>query len=277
MTWDPGLPLPLPEARLCAECGVIVVPAAADHVTPSSAEEGATRWVHPAPLLVKFSQTVCGSPRPGRPAKDREVRYGRGNEVKKDNAVHGRLDVPPAAGPIVVGCDGSVKRNPDGPPWWPISWGYVASNGQWGLGWATQPLTVVGDRVLGCELRAIFWARDRLPRDRAVEVLTDSMDAVELIERWRAGDLVMPPGYSVERSSGNEAKMLLLARRAAADPEGLRVRWVRAGGGNPLHGAADALAKTARLWAVKQLSKEQAGQDAARFAGGALGRWARRR
>ncbi|MFI7608519.1 RNase H family protein [Micromonospora sp. NPDC049366] len=261
MTWDPAS---AEGAHLCAECGVIVLPAGAG-------------WEHPGALRVKFSQTVCGSPRPGRPAKDREVRYGRGNEVKQDNAVHGQVDDQPAAGgPIVVACDGSLKRNPDGPPWWPISWGYVATNGQWGLGWTIQSAGVVGNRVLGAELRAIFWARERLPSGQPIEVLTDSADAVGLTERWRGGDLVMPPGYSVERQSGNEAKMLLLARRVASAPDAFQASWVRAGSGHPLHSAADALAKTARLWAFKQISKDQARVDGARFATGGLASWQRR-
>ncbi|GAA3751848.1 hypothetical protein [Micromonospora maritima] len=254
------------DPRLCDICGVIVLPAGED-------------WEHPAELREKFSQTVCDEPEPGRAPKPRELRYGRGRQVSRDKrAIVGRVDGYPVApgAPIIVACDGSHKFNPAGPPWYPISWGYVAANGQYALGTATQPKSVVGDRAFGSELRAIFWALEQLPNANPASVLTDSRDAVDLIERWRAAgkgaaeeDLPMPPGYTTERASGNEAKMMRLAKQFAEDPDWLTVAWVRAGE-HPLHAGADKLAKIARIWAIGEISKEDAEVAAERAARAAL-------
>ncbi|MFG3711004.1 hypothetical protein [Micromonospora sp. NPDC047730] len=234
-------------------------------------------WEHPEELREKFSQTICNEPGPGRPPKPRELAYGRGRQVSRDKqAIQGQIpgfeiaeDVP-----IVVGCNGSHKHNPAGPPWYPISWGYVAENGQYGLGTATQPKAVVGDRAFGSELRAIFWALEQLPNANPVSVITNSQDAVALIEQWRAAgqtpgwtaeNLPMPPGYTTERASGNEAKILRLAKQFAEAPDLLTATWHRASE-HPLQDAADKLAKIARLWAIREITKEQAEVAAERAA-----------
>lgn len=250
--------------HLCDVCGVIVVPAG----------EG---WTHPEVLVEKFSQTVCDEPAPGREPKPRELRYGRGRQVSRDKrAITGQIpgfEVPEQRS-IIVGCDGSHKFNPAGPPWYPISWGYVAANGQYGLGTATQPKAVVGDRAFGSELRAIFWALEQLPNANPISVITDSKDAVDLINTWRAAsrvegwtaeDLPMPPGYTLDRASGNEAKMMRLAKQFAEDPDWLTASWCRAGE-HPLQAAADKLAKVARIWAIGEVTKDDAEVAAERAA-----------
>ena len=242
------------DPRLCDICGVIVLPAGDD-------------WEHPDVLREKFSQTVCDEPEPGREPKPRELRYGRGRQVSRDKrAIVGRIDgylIAPRR-PILVACDGSHKFNPAGPPWHPISWGYLAANGQYALGTATQPRAIVGDRAFGSELRAIFWALEHLPDENPVQVITDSREAVDLVNTWRAAgrgadekDLPMPPGYTTERASGNEAKMVRLAKQFADDPDWLTITWQRAGE-HPLHASADKLAKIARTWAIGEIDKETA-------------------
>ncbi|MGN9804745.1 hypothetical protein [Micromonospora sp. L32] len=96
--------------------------------------------------------------------------------------------------------------------------------------------------------------------------LTSSQEVVDLIDKWRAGSEEMPPGYTLERDSGFQPKMLMLAQQFAADPDWLQVRQAS---GNRLQLAARALAQTARLYAIKEI-----GKDAAYEAAEGHARWA---
>lgn len=246
-------------ARLCDSCGVLILPLG-------------DQWEHPAELRERFSRTVCEEPTPGREPKPRELVYGRGKTVSKDkHTVQGRIDgyEAPEETMITIGCSGSQELNPSGPPWRPTSWAYVAENGQWALGTATQGRSVVGDHAVGSVLRAVFWALEQLPDSNPITVVTGALDVVELTEKWRAGNLEMPPGYTTARASGNEAKMMRLARQFADDPDWLSARRVRKGE-HPLQQAADKLAQIARLWATGEISKEQAQIDGERAARDAL-------
>lgn len=254
------------DPHLCDVCGVIVVPAAGG-------------WEHPESLLDKFSQTVCDRPEPGRVPKARELRRGHGQLVSPDDyAFPGRIDgysVAPGM-PIFVAGYGSQKFNPAGPPWHPLSWGYLASNGQYAIGTATQSKSIVGDCAFGPELRAIFWALERLPNASPISVIINSEDAVELINTWRAAgtgaskkDLPMPPGYTLDRDSGNEAKFLRMAKRFARDSDRLTVTW-HSDGEHPLRIGADKLAKITRTWTVGEITKEKAEAEADRVAQDAL-------
>ncbi|MFI0797300.1 hypothetical protein ACH4OY_32230 [Micromonospora rubida] len=229
------------------------------------------QWEHPAELREKFSGTVCEEPTPSREPKPRELVYGRGKTVSKDkHAVQGRIDgyEAPDETMITIWCGGSQEFNPSGPPWRPTSWAYVADNGQWALGTATQGLGVVGDNAVGSVLRAVFWALEQLPDSNPITVVTDASEALELTEKWRAGNLEMPRGYTTERTSGNEAKMMRLARQFADDPDWLSARRLRKVE-HPLQQAADRLAQITRLWVTGEIAKEQAqthGEHAARDA-----------
>ncbi|MDH6465068.1 hypothetical protein M2302_005269 [Micromonospora sp. A200] len=245
------------DATVCGECGVIAV------------RRDSQVWEHPAALRERFSRDVCAQPCSGRPPKPRELTFGRGNQVKKDkyslrSPLADAATAPGAA--ITVGCSGFYKVNTKGPIFHPISWGYVADNGEWALGTATQPKGVVGDRALGADLRAVFWALEHLPAENSLTVLTSSQEVVDLIDKWRAGSEEMPPGYTLERDSGFQPKMLMLAQQFAADPDWLQVRQAS---GNRLQLAARALAQTARLYAIKEIAK-----DAAYEAAEGHARWA---
>lgn len=254
VTWGCG---DTADATVCGECGVIAV------------RRDSQTWEHPTDLRERFSPDACDQPRPGRLPKPGELRSGRGSLVKKDKHLLRSRLADPATAPgkvITVGCSGFYKLNPAGPIFHPISWGYVADNGEWALGTATQPKGVVGDRAIGADLRAVFWALEHLPAENPLTVLTGSQDVVDLIDKWRAGSDEMPPGYSLDRESGHQPKMLMLAQQFAADPDWLQVRRAS---GNRLQSAATALAQTARLYAIKEIAK-----DAAYEAAEGRARWA---
>ncbi|MFG3707071.1 ribonuclease HI [Micromonospora sp. NPDC047670] len=252
------------EVRLCESCHGILV-------------EAESRWQHPAWVLEKFPQRHCETPTPGRLAKAREVRAGWGSDVRKDDFFHIReledyLVDPDAT--IHVGTDGSY-RHVDGPDirQRPICWGFLASNGLYGLGAARMPHRMIGQRVLQAELRPIWWSLRRLVRTHYVRILSDSQDALDVVEQWRAGSEQMPPGYTLERAGERKATMLQLAQLVAENASRISVEKVRGHTGHPLNEGADALAKIARMWATGRLVKAEAHADARRVARAQLTRY----
>lgn len=252
------------DVRICENCRVVTV-----------LDEASGQWIHPPELRRKFDRSVCAEARPGRVARDREARFGMGRPASKDKFdLHGtvaELGQPPDT-PLTVGVDGSYKLTTSGATVRkPMSWAFVATNGQYGLGTATRNGRMVGDdRVLQGELRAIWWAVSRIPRSHPITVLTDSMDAVELAAQWRLGLLTMPRGYTLDRPSGREATLLQLARLVAGAGDRITVDWVRGHSGHPLNEGADALAKIGRAWASRRLTREVVAADARRIVLSAL-------
>lgn len=255
-----------PEPRICENCRVVITHDGAD-------------WVHPLDLRDKFSRVACVEPRPGRPAKPGEIRFGRGRSASRDKlSLHSAIGelAQPTGTPLTVGVDGSYKViTTDGKVRKPMSWAYITTSGLYGLGTSNAPGSVVGgDRPLQGELRAVFWALQRVGDDYPVTLLTDSMDAVELMADWRAGGTTMPSGYTRDRVSGREATLVQLARLIRDAQDRVRVRWVRSHSGEPLNEGADALAKYARFWAAGQLERTTVAADARRAALAALTRHA---
>ena len=243
------------ELRICETCRVITVQ-----------EQGL--WVHPSALREKFSDHVCDLPQPGRLAKASEIRWGRGRTHSSDKrSFFGsipELQQDPET-PLTIGVDGAYKLvTDDGVARKPISWGFLTTSGVYGIGTTTMPGSIAGpDRALQGELRAIWWALLRTPETHPVTIVTDSAIADWLMECWRHGRMRMPPGYQTERESGREATLVQLAHLIHRAGDRIQVEWVRGHTGQPMNEGADLLAKTARAWAVRHLTKEQA-QDRAR-------------
>lgn len=137
---------------------------------------------------------------------------------------------------IIVATDGSVRRHSSG-------FGWLTGDGRYGLR---------GGRALGkgrkmavllAELRAIDDALQALHPHR-LTVLSDSTDAIALIEQWRAGRDSLPAGFP--HSVAGTPSPLLAMRERIHDSRGrLRCRWVKAHCGDPLNEGADALARLA--------------------------------
>ncbi|MGN9917376.1 RNase H family protein [Micromonospora palomenae] len=241
-----------PEARICDNCRHVAV------------MDGGT-WRHPDRVIEKFVGSVCAAPVPGRPAKPGEVKFGRGRDVSRESySHHATLEdflTEPGA-PVVLATDGSYKKADGHIRNRPICWGYVADSGHYGLGGSSMPPRIVGQQVLQTELRAIWRALRRLIPEHPVLILTDSLDALELIELWRDGSEQMPPGYTLDRASERTATVLQLARLVAANADRVSVQKVQAHTGHPLNEGADALAKIARLWATGRIPMQTAHSDA---------------
>lgn len=256
------------EPKVCERCRVIAV-----------CEPDSGRWAHPLQFQEKFSLSVCDGPIPGRPAKTSEIRYGRGRNYLSDKyTLTGsipELEQDPTT-PLTVGVDGSYKLiTGAGRIRKPMSWAYLTTDGRYGLGTSTVPGKIVGyQRPTQAELRAIWWALVHTPRSHPVRIVTDSLDAVELMAAWRDGEMLMPEGYTTERSSGREATLVQLAKLVHEDGDRITVEKVRSHTGHPLNEGADALAKMARALAVGRLTKDVVAGDARRAVLGALTRYA---
>ncbi|GAA1406927.1 ribonuclease HI [Catellatospora coxensis] len=250
--------------RLCARCNLVVLRSGADH------------WVHQAVAVAKFTGRACDGPVPGRPAKPREVRYGLGTDVHKDaQSLRGVLPgFPVAAGEaVIVGTDGAYKEVTVGDSILrPLCWGYIADNGIYGCGAARIPGRIVGDRVLQTELRAIWWSLRELLPTHPTTIVSDSQDALELVEDWRHGGERMPRGYTLQRVSDRKATILQLAHLVTQHADLISTQWVRGHSGYHLNEGADALAKIARLWATKTVTKNQTRVDAENIARDVLAR-----
>lgn len=256
------------EARICERCRVVTV---RDLRTRS--------WVHPFDLALKFSDHVCQEPIPGRPARGREARWGRGDSYRSDRyrllGEIPELALPPDT-PLIVAVDGSYKLvASERSVRKPISWSYFTTSGMYGIGTSTIPGSIIGgNRPLQGELRAVWAALLRIPSTHPVELLIDSYKAVALIRDWKLGYYRMPPGYTLERKSGRDATLVQLARLIRERSDMITVTHVQGHTGHPLNEGADALAKIARAWATVRLSPAEAEQSARRIVLGALTQYA---
>lgn len=172
--------------------------------------------------------------------------------------LHGRIRSADT-GPVTIATDGSVARAPNRHyrTWmFATGWGYLSTNGTWGVGNCPQPSRIAGrDRPVVAELRAIWHAAGRTLRDQRHEVWTDSMAAIQYIETWKTGIMRMPDRYV--GSLTHTPRLLVLARAVAANPGNLTVRHVHGHRGQALNEAADRLAHLGRHWGEQQLTEEQ--------------------
>lgn len=145
---------------------------------------------------------------------------------------------PVATGPVIVATDGSVRRKATGCGW-------LASSGEYGLSGVRHSVNKpCPNVVLIAELRAIHDAVEQL-RGRDITVLSDSQLAVGMVQRWMAGEDVLPENYAASGEELVEARQLIYADRDRITPV-----WVRGHQGEPLNEGADALARLASRFAL---------------------------
>jgi ribonuclease HI len=160
----------------------------------------------------------------------------------------GRVKTPAARSGPFAATDGSYKK-----PW--AGWGYVATNGHWGLGGGdfSGRLDPTGQQgALIMELRAVNMA----VRDIAgpLTILIDSASAIRFLAAWRSGATsLMPDGYSLrERQHGSRPTLVALADLIRQRQAELTFEHVHGHAGHLLNEAADALARSALRHMARQ-------------------------
>lgn len=153
-------------------------------------------------------------------------------------------------------------------------WGYLGTDGTYGCGREPQFVTKAGrDISTVTELRAVWHAvGDALTDGQGpLTVVLDSMNAVDLLSRWKAGGDRMPAGY-VGRTKG-EPTLVRLRLAAAANADRLTVQHVHGHAGDTLNEAADVLAQLGMRWARDGLPDDQVARRAASVATGFIDTW----
>lgn len=259
---------------ICRNCGVICEPVVRSSPMPGPA------YIHPEPWRTLKARRICATPAPLRPATNRERRTGALDQLKRDNWISEEqlTDLAVAAGSQievgVVGCYAIREQRPDAAPRpSPRGWGYLASDGHYGLGATVTPRKFDGHGELGAEARALFWAIRRLVPVYRVTVVTDYPEIKQMVDAWRRGDLTAaPPGYNHDRRpSGREAKLDRLARRVSENPGYVAARVVDDYADTPLGAGANRLATTGWRWAAGELRKTEAIARGTEIASKALG------
>lgn len=249
-------------AMICGNCRVITV-----------LSDG--QWVHPQELRAKFSNVVCGSPEPARSPKERELRHGRGDAPRSDKfSLHGELTQLqlPAGEAVALATNGSYKVNQACGYFDGVSWGYLVTSGQYGLGTAVMPAAMIGAKPgVHAELRAIWRGMRRVLPEHPVLLVSNSTKALDMVDAWRAGQRPMPAGYDVRpRPSGRTATLVELADMMRDNAARVQTMWVEAGSGMAINEGAHSLARIAQAWASKRLGKDDVITDAGRVARRAL-------
>jgi ribonuclease HI len=158
--------------------------------------------------------------------------------------MHGIVNGFAGKGPVVAATDAAYKNKLP-------AFGYVASDGRWGLDrWGpgyTRVDPTGPSAVLVAELRAVAFLLER-QGDLPSLLLLDSALALGYLRSWQAGNITrMPAGYSLRERWGGESKtptLVRLAKLMASHP-GIKAEHVAGHRGHPLNEAADALASLA--------------------------------
>jgi ribonuclease HI len=158
--------------------------------------------------------------------------------------MHGTVGGFAGKGPVVMATDAAYKNRLP-------AFGYVASDGRWGLERRHPGLTRIDptgpSAVLVAELRAVAFVLEREAELPAL-LLIDSAGALSYLRSWQDGDTTrMPDGYSLRERWGNNSKEPTLVRlaRFMADHPSIKTEHVAGHKGHPLNEAADALASLA--------------------------------
>ncbi|MFJ4653795.1 RNase H family protein [Nocardia sp. NPDC088792] len=151
--------------------------------------------------------------------------------------------------------DGSWKANIGGHA-------YVTYNGHWGIGGRRMrgPLNPIANGHVGAlvqELRAIGAVLEDFP-GRRVRFLVDSVDAIDYLRAWQAGEIDrMPPGYDLRpRLKGGREPALMRFAGLVCGRTDLRFVHVAGHRGHRMNDVADRLASLGRRACSGQVGNE---------------------
>ena len=165
--------------------------------------------------------------------------------------MHGVVNGFVGKGPVVVATDAAYKNKLP-------AFGYIASDGRWGLYWWRPGFARVDptgpSAVLVAELRAVAFVLERQEGLPSLLLLLDSASALAYLRSWQAGDISrMPEGYSLRERWGGDSETPTLVRLAKimAKHPGIKTEHVAGDRGHPLNEAADALESYKSCWRLK--------------------------
>lgn len=166
------------------------------------------------------------------------------------------VSLPVDLEPVTVATDGSVRGKHAGFAW-------LTCAAHYGMDGYRSPKIVGKQPVLVAELLAIGDAVRELTR-RHLSIVSDSRDAIAVVERWKRGDDVMPIDYP----AGGFLRAARLQIRAERDR--IDLRWAPGHRGEPLNEGADTLARLASRYrrGDRDLSVDEYGRRAQGIADG---------
>lgn len=123
---------------------------------------------------------------------------------------------------------------------------FLASNGKYGLALRAINPRDGSDRTTVAELKAISYALEKLSKTARITILSDSRNALRMIERWISGEEVYPDGYHAGiRENGDLPRLVEMRALILRDPSRLTLIWQQGHEGHPLNEFADSAAKLA--------------------------------
>lgn len=208
---------------------------------------------HPTERLVSLAERAAAHPRSGAPHK-----------------LTGKI--PGGPGPATFYTNGSVSKRAAARELGRLTgWGFLATDGSWGIGKDPQFARAGQDLPLVTELRAIWHAVGTQLEQRPCIIVTTSKHALITLNAWRGGSTDMPPGYT---GSGRRRPTLERLRRAiAANPAHLTARLATGPADAVLHDGADTLALIGMRWARDGLPDDDARARATGTARDFLAQW----
>jgi ribonuclease HI len=170
-----------------------------------------------------------------------------------DNVIEGTTHVEPSCEPeeipLTIATDGAVRnqsRTHQATGLIHSGWGYVTTDGGYGIGWCHHRNAVFGHAIIDAEMRAIWNAiKPRLPHRRIV-LLTDSQATYEWIVRWKNGSHIT----GTERWILDIRMAARLSNLVHAYGHNLTLINIPGHSGDPLNDTADNLAALGRAWAA---------------------------
>jgi ribonuclease HI len=123
---------------------------------------------------------------------------------------------------------------------------FLATNGKYGLALRAINPRDGSDHTTVAELKAISYALEKLRKDARIHVMTDSSNAMTMINKWLKGREVYPDGYHTGiRENGELPRLVEMRALILRNPERLRFTWMQGHEGHPLNEFADSAAKLA--------------------------------
>lgn len=176
--------------------------------------------------------------------------------------VTGQVSSPLFNQPIIY-TDGSVSRINIWGRHSVSGWGYIGTDGKFGVGSYIQPH--VADPSVVAELKAIYRAlvryvivEGKITKDFSI-IYSDSTRAIDYIKKWRNGIEAMPVGYTGKT-------LLKFQRRLSHNDFNFEIIHVKGHSGDTFNECADTLAHLGMKWTRNKMTQSTVQKQAFKIA-----------